>query len=115
MIQEELGRPAAELFAAIEHTPIAAASLAQVHRATLAATVLATSSLQCKDVVIKVQRRGIRGVIESDLRNLRYLVRRMAKEDSKLDYTAMIDEWAEDWAEIERKGKEEKERDGTIC
>ena len=83
-------------FAHVESEPLACASIASVHRATLAATVLATSSLQCKDVVIKVQRRGIRGVIESDLRNLRYLVRRMAKEDSKLDYTAMIDEWADE-------------------
>ena len=82
-------------FSHVDPTPLACASIASVHRATLGAAAAANAS-HGKDVVIKVQRHGIRGVIESDLRNLRYLVRRMAKEDSKLDYTAMIDEWADE-------------------
>ena len=82
-------------FSYVDSTPLACASIASVHRATLGAAAAASAS-HGKEVVIKVQRHGIRGVIESDLRNLRYLVRRMAKEDSKLDYTAMIDEWADE-------------------
>jgi ubiquinone biosynthesis protein len=56
-IEEDLGAPLEELFQEVEPTPLAAASLAQVHRATL------------KDgtkVVLKIQRPGIRPQIESD-------------------------------------------------
>ena len=62
MIQEELGRPAAELFAAIEHTPIAAASLAQVHRATLA---------NGTTVAVKIMYPSLRKDVASDLSVLR--------------------------------------------
>ena len=34
-------------------------------------------------IVIKVQRRGIKSVIESDLRNLRFIVRRVAEMNPK--------------------------------
>ncbi len=63
-VEEDLGAPLEELFAEVETTPLAAASLAQVHRATL------------KDgtkVVLKIQRPGIRPIIESDVRLLAHL------------------------------------------
>lgn len=63
-VEEDLGAPLEELFADVEPTPLAAASLAQVHRATL------------KDgtkVVLKIQRPGIRSIIESDMRLLAHL------------------------------------------
>jgi ubiquinone biosynthesis protein len=63
-IEEDLGAPLEELFAEVDTTPLAAASLAQVHRATL------------KDgtkVVLKIQRPGIRPIIESDMRLLAHL------------------------------------------
>src|SRR5215831_19051374 len=63
-VEEDLGAPLDELFAAVDTTPLAAASLAQVHRATL------------KDgtqVVLKIQRPGIRPTIESDMRLLTHL------------------------------------------
>ena len=63
-VEEDLGAPLEELFAEVEPTPLAAASLAQVHRATL------------KDgtkVVLKIQRPGIRSIIESDMRLLAHL------------------------------------------
>ena len=58
-IEKNLERPIEEIFAYIEPKPLAAASLAQVHRARLAAdnTVVA----------IKVQRPGIEQVIRNDL------------------------------------------------
>ena len=63
-IEEDLGAPLEEIFEEVEPTPLAAGSLAQVHRATL------------KDgtkVVLKIQRPGIRPIIESDMRLLAHL------------------------------------------
>ena len=40
------------------------------------------------------QRRGGAGIITSDLANLRYLARKLAKEDAKFDVTDMLDECA---------------------
>jgi len=57
-IEMELGRPLDELFAQFEPTPIAAASIGQVHRAQLHSG---------ERVVVKVRRPGIEQTIESDL------------------------------------------------
>ena len=61
IVESELGRPVSEVFAEVESTPIAAASIAQVHRATL---------LDGTAVVIKVQRPNLPEIIGSDLRIL---------------------------------------------
>src|SRR5215470_2730593 len=63
-IEEDLGAPLEDVFADVDPTPRATASVAQVHRATL------------KDgtsVVLKIQRPGIRSNIESDMRLLAHL------------------------------------------
>jgi ubiquinone biosynthesis protein len=63
-IEEDLGGSLEEIFEEVDTTPLAAASVAQVHRATL------------KDgtkVVLKIQRPGIRPKIESDMRLLAHL------------------------------------------
>ncbi len=65
-IDAEFGRPLEELFADFDPTPIAAASLAQVHAATL---------LDGTQVVVKVQRPGIQATIETDLEILFDLAR----------------------------------------
>lgn len=65
-IEAELGAPAGELFATIGREPIAAASLAQVHPATLH---------DGNRVVVKVQRPGIEKTIEVDLEILQDIVR----------------------------------------
>ncbi|MEI7644696.1 MAG: AarF/UbiB family protein [Chloroflexales bacterium] len=57
-IEESLGRPISELFASFDQTPLAAASLGQVHAATLPSGEL---------VVVKVQRPDIAGRINTDL------------------------------------------------
>jgi len=64
--EEELGAPLEEVFAEFEEEPVAAASLAQVHRATLH---------NDDQVVVKVQRPGIETVIETDLEILLDLAR----------------------------------------
>jgi len=60
-ISEDLGAPPDEVFAAFDPNPLAAASIAQVHRATLA---------DGTEVVVKLRRPGIKPVVEADLRLL---------------------------------------------
>jgi ubiquinone biosynthesis protein len=65
-IQSGLGRSPEEAFASIEPQPLAAASIAQVHRAT---------TPDGDAVVLKVQRPGIQTQISSDLHVLRALAK----------------------------------------
>jgi ubiquinone biosynthesis protein len=64
VIEEDFGRPLGSLFAEIETKPIAAASIAQVHRATLTTG---------EEVVVKVQRPGIDEAIRQDLRAMSWV------------------------------------------
>ncbi len=57
-VERELGRPVAELFAHFDETPLASASIAQVHRATLH---------DGRQVVVKVQHPDIERRIAADL------------------------------------------------
>jgi ubiquinone biosynthesis protein len=57
-LAESLGRPVDEVFASFDPVPLGAASIAQVHAATL---------IDGRQVAVKVQRRGIEPVIGSDL------------------------------------------------
>ena len=61
-------RPATEMFASIEETPLAAASIAQVHAATLP---------DGRQAIVKVLRPGVRGQIRRDLEVL-YAMARLA-------------------------------------
>ena len=64
VIEEDLGRPLAEVFSHVEEAPLAAASIAQVHVARL---------VTGEDVVIKVQRPTIRQQVQSDLKVMSWL------------------------------------------
>src|SRR3984893_7651663 len=64
MIEGTFGRPLKEIFASFESTPLAAASIAQVHAATLNSGA---------EVVVKVLRPGMREVIDLDLEVLNAL------------------------------------------
>src|SRR4051812_21009700 len=66
LIEQGLGRPVPELFGSIDPTPMASASIAQVHRARLSSG---------EEVVVKVQRPGIEEQIRSDTDLLFYLAR----------------------------------------
>ena len=58
IIERELGRPLGEVFKTFDETPIAAASIAQVHRATL---------LDGGEAAVKIRRPDIEKVIEIDV------------------------------------------------
>jgi len=93
VIERELGGPLGQFFTSISEEPVAAASLAQVYRATLA---------DGKDtpVAIKVQRPDVLGTVSKDL----YVLRRAAEvfqglferfaPNQKTDYVALLNEWA---------------------
>jgi aarF domain-containing kinase len=68
-LELQLGPDWREKFVEFDELPFAAASIGQVHRATLAVG----SSI--KDVVVKVQYPGVANSIESDLKNLTMLVK----------------------------------------
>jgi ubiquinone biosynthesis protein len=70
-LQEDLEADPEEVFAWLNPEPLAAASIAQVHRARL---------LEGEEVVVKVRRPGIRPVVEADLRLLDRLAGIMEKE-----------------------------------
>lgn len=60
-VERELGKPLDAVFASFDETPIAAASLAQVHGATL---------LDGTEVAVKVQYPDIEDIVRTDLRNM---------------------------------------------
>jgi len=64
-IESELGSPMAKIFATFNETPIAAATIAQVHEATL---------LNGRHVAVKVQRPGLEAMISTDMKALTSLV-----------------------------------------
>ncbi len=64
VVERDLGRPMHDLFSSFSATPMAAASIAQVHRATL---------LDGTPVVVKVQRPGIDELVRRDLKVLSWL------------------------------------------
>lgn len=86
IIKSELGRPLAEVYQNIESQPLASASIAQVHAATL---------LSGESVVIKVQKPGVRDVLLTDL-NFIYVAARvlefLAPELSRASLSAIVEE-----------------------
>ncbi|MYZ50909.1 ABC1 kinase family protein [Malikia spinosa] len=72
---EDLGAPPEEVFATFDPEPLAAASVAQVHRARLE---------DGSEVVVKVRRPGIRPIIEADLRWLARLAKLAEGESPEL-------------------------------
>ena len=64
IVESELGSPLENIFATFEETPLASASIGQVHRARY---------LDGEDVAVKVQRPGIRRLIDIDLEIMLHL------------------------------------------
>ena len=65
-VEAELGTPLKELFSSFGKTPLAAATIAQVHEATLH---------NGRHVAVKVQRPHLKAIISTDIAALTYLVR----------------------------------------
>jgi len=65
VVEAELGAPLTELFASFSETPLAAATIAQVHEATMK---------DGRHVAVKVQRPGLEDIISTDVAALTYLV-----------------------------------------
>ncbi|XP_076942977.1 protein ACTIVITY OF BC1 COMPLEX KINASE 8, chloroplastic-like [Bidens hawaiensis] len=89
IVEEELGAPVSELFDYFDFEPIAAASLGQVHRARL----------KGQELVVKVQRPGLKDLFDIDLKNLRVIAENLQKLDpksdgAKRDWVAIYDECA---------------------
>ncbi len=82
-IEEAFGRPVSALFETFDERPLAAASLAQVHRATLHGG---------REVCVKVQYPEVRGLVKLDVRNLRTLVGLAARREPNFDYRAIAAE-----------------------
>jgi predicted unusual protein kinase regulating ubiquinone biosynthesis (AarF/ABC1/UbiB family) len=82
-IRRELGRGPDELFARFEREPIAAASLAQVHRAT---------RFDGREVAVKVQYPEIEAIVRSDLASLRALFRTVSFLERDFDLLPLVDE-----------------------
>ncbi len=86
-IIDELGAPPEELYAHFDEEPLAAASLGQVHRARLH---------DGRDVVVKVQRPGIRSQLRSDVRILVRMsgtLQRRTKWAENFDLTGVVVEF----------------------
>jgi ubiquinone biosynthesis protein len=87
-VHEELGQPIERLFTEFEVEPLAAASIGQVHRATLP---------NGRRVIVKVQRPNAPRQIEADL-SLMYQAARLVKERIRaldfIDANEIVDEFA---------------------
>ncbi len=95
LAEAELGVSLERAFSFIDPTPVAAASLGQVHRARLSETDAAETGL--RDVVVKIQRPGIDKIIDVDLSALRRVagwLSRVRLVSDRVDMQALVEEFA---------------------
>jgi predicted unusual protein kinase regulating ubiquinone biosynthesis (AarF/ABC1/UbiB family) len=93
--ETELGEALAERYDWVDETPMAAASLGQVHRARLCAAEAEVHGFE--DVVVKVQRPHIEQVVEVDLAALRRVggwLQRYKPVSKRADVPALVEEFA---------------------
>lgn len=76
-LEEELSSPVEQLFYHFEEEPLAAASIGQVHRAQL---------MDGTEVAVKVQRPGIRRMVEADLEILVNLAQRLERNYEEMEF-----------------------------
>ena len=86
IVERELGRPVSDLFREFNETPLASASIAQVHAATLK---------DGRNMIVKVVRPGIEKIIQRDLGLMHFLARqaeRYSDDGRKLRPTNVVSE-----------------------
>ncbi|HYR96448.1 MAG TPA: AarF/UbiB family protein [Candidatus Binatus sp.] len=83
LLREELGRPVEAAFAALDPTPLASASLAQVHRGRLP---------DGREVAVKMQYPDIERIVRIDLTNFSLLVHVLARLEPGFDFRVLIEE-----------------------
>lgn len=95
LAEAELGMPLERVYTWFDDTPVAAASLGQVHRARLSALDAEDTGLD--EVVVKVQRPGIDEIVAVDLAALRRVARwltRVRIVADRVDAPALVEEFA---------------------
>jgi len=88
VIEAEFGKPLTEIFKTIDETPIASASIGQVHKGRL---------IDDREVAIKVQRPGVDTLIAVDLGIIYHLASLMEKNVAEVTFirpTAIVEEFA---------------------
>ncbi len=91
VIEEDLEEPISDVFSSFEEEPIAAASIGQVYRATLAE--------DGREVAVKVQYPGVAAAVRADLQNLDMIMRLLKRMTPALDVNALAEEIRERIAE----------------
>ncbi|KAL9375992.1 hypothetical protein Peur_030112 [Populus x canadensis] len=86
-IEKELGKSTKELFLDFDENPLATASIAQVHHATL---------IDGQKVVVKVQHEDIKKIILEDLKDAKSIVDWIAWAELQYNFSPMIDEWCKE-------------------
>jgi predicted unusual protein kinase regulating ubiquinone biosynthesis (AarF/ABC1/UbiB family) len=95
LAEAELGVSLERAFSFIDETPLAAASLGQVHRARLSEQDAAETGLL--DVVVKIQRPGIDQIVDVDLSALRRVggwLSHVRLVSDRVDMPALVEEFA---------------------
>lgn len=95
LAEAELGAPLAQVFADVDETAIAAASLGQAHRAQLGVADAQETGL--RNVVMKVQRPGIDDIVAVDLAALRKVggwLSHVKIVSKRVDMPALMEEFA---------------------
>lgn len=82
LASEFVGRDLGEIFASIDETPLASASIAQVHAAKL---------VSGEDVVIKVQKPGVETILYTDLNVLHWATKILEKAVPKVKFASLAD------------------------
>lgn len=82
-IEEELKRPLEEVFVSFSTEPVAAASLAQVHKAFLP---------DGRHVAVKVQYPDVAALVDLDMQNIAFFVEWLARLEPRFDFRFVIKE-----------------------